>query len=171
RPPGGQGKGTGMSRLRRELAVAPPTGVAIAALAALAATVAFSLPAQGFPLPARVALCAVIAVLLFVYFFLVAYIYGDARRRGMRHVLWAVVATVVPNALGIIAYFLLREPLLQPCPACGALGRSGFAFCTRCGAPLARTCASCRRPLEPGWSHCAHCGAPVSSASPTPAGA
>jgi hypothetical protein len=160
-----------MSWLRRELAVAPRTGVVISLLPALAAAVAWSFVAQGFPPVPRLLLGVVWAVFFFVYGLLVSYIYGDARRRGMRHVLWTVVAAVVPNGLGIIAYFLLREPLLRPCGACGAPARRGFAFCPRCGAAVAETCAACRRALEPGWSHCAHCGAPVASPSPAPAGA
>src|SRR5262249_41951776 len=126
-----------------------------------AAAVALSFAAQGFPPLARGASVALTTFLVFVYFFIVVYIYGDARRRGMRHVIWALVAAMAPNCLGFIAYFLLREPLLPPCAACGTPARRGFAFCTKCGAQLTETCAKCRRALEPGWSHCAHCGAPV----------
>ena len=160
-----------MSWLRREFAVAPRTGVAIAALVALAAGGLFSFPTQGFPVVPRVALVALTTILVFLYFVLVAYVYGDTRRRGMPRVVWTVVAAMAPNALGLIAYFLLRGPLLRPCPACGTLAQPGFAFCPRCGAPLARTCGACRGALEPGWSHCARCGAPVSDPSPSPAGA
>jgi predicted RNA-binding Zn-ribbon protein involved in translation (DUF1610 family) len=135
--------------------------------AALLAAAGWSFAAQGFPIVPRLLLGAMFALMFFVYGLLVSYIYGDARRRGMRHVIWTVVAAVVPNGLGIIAYFLLREPLVQPCAACGARAKRGFAFCPRCGAAVAETCAACRRALEPGWSHCAHCGAPVSSPSPS----
>jgi hypothetical protein len=151
-----------MSGLRREFGVAPRTGVAISALLACAMAAVASFAAQGFPVVPRVALVGLATLFAFAYCFLVAYIYGDARRRGMRHVLWTVMAALVPHALGFIAYFLLREPLLPPCPACGSGGRRGFAFCTHCGAQVAaRACAACRRPLDPEWSHCANCGAPV----------
>ena len=160
-----------MSWLRRELAVAPRTGVVISLVPALVAAAAWSFAAQGFPIVPRLLIGAVFALMFLAYGLLVSYIYGDARRRGMRHVLWTVVAAVVPNGLGFIAYFLLREPQLPPCAGCGAPARRGFAFCSRCGGALAETCASCRRALEPGWSHCAHCGVPVSHPSPTPVGA
>jgi hypothetical protein len=150
-----------MSRLRREFDVAPRTGVAISAAVALLAATAWFFVAAGFPMAARVPLTAVLGLLVFLYGFLVSYVYGDAKRRGMRHRLWAVVAAVVPNALGFIAYFLLREPLLRSCAACGASARREFAFCPRCGSPLALACPTCRRPLEAAWSHCAHCGTPV----------
>jgi len=158
-----------MSWLRREFGVAAQTGVAISVLLALAAAVPFAFVAQGFPLAARVPMVALMSLFVFVYGFLVSYVYGDARRRGMRHVVWTLVAALVPNGLGFIAYFLLREPLLKPCAACGTPTRRGFAFCPHCGAPLDQTCAACRRALDPAWSHCAHCGAPVSNPSPAPA--
>ena len=100
-----------MSWLHRELAVVPRLGVLISLLAALAAAAGWSFAAQGFPVVLRLLLGAMWALLFFVYGLLVSYIYGDARRRGMRHVLWTVIAAAVPNGLGFIAYFLLREPL------------------------------------------------------------
>ena len=107
-----------------------------------------------------------LALLVFLYGFLVSYVYGDAKRRGMRYRLWAVVAALVPNALGFIAYFLLREPLLRPCGACGASARRDFAFCPQCGSPLARPAPRAGAPWSPAWTHCAHCGTRFGSASP-----
>ena len=43
------------------------------------------------------------------YLLLIGYITRDARRRGMSPVLWTFVAILVPNALGIILYFILRH--------------------------------------------------------------
>jgi hypothetical protein len=150
-----------MNRLRQEFAVAARSGVAISALLAVVAALLFVLVVQHRPVAARMALGAALALVIFVYGFLVSYVYGDAKRRGMRPVPWALVAAFVPNALGFIAYFLLREPLLQPCAACGATGRRDFAFCPQCGSPLRRVCSACRRPVEPAWSHCAHCGTKI----------
>jgi hypothetical protein len=150
-----------MNRLRQEFGVAARLGVAISALLAFIAALLFVLLAGKHPLAARIALAAALALFIFLYGLLVSYVYGDAKRRGMRHRLWALVAAFVPNALGFIAYFLLREPLLQPCAACGATGRRDFAFCPQCGSPLRRVCSACRRPVEPAWSHCAHCGTKI----------
>jgi RNA polymerase subunit RPABC4/transcription elongation factor Spt4 len=148
-----------MNWLRREFGVAARRGVAISAALAFVAALLFVLVIHEPPFAVRIALGAAMAVFVFLYGFLVSYVYGDAKRRGMRHGLWALVAACVPNALGFIAYFLLREPLLQPCGACGTLARRDFAFCPQCGSPLRRVCRACRRPVETAWSHCAHCGA------------
>ena len=158
-----------MSRLSEGFRVAPRIGIALSAISALAAGSAFLLVGgDELSVPGRVAAGISIALLVFTYGFLVSYVYGDARRRGMRHVVWALVAALVPNALGFIAYFLLREPLLQPCPSCGARARRDFAFCPQCGSALPRACPSCRRPVETSWSHCAHCGKSILGATPTP---
>lgn len=151
-----------MNRLREELGVAPRSGVVISAFLAFGAAVLWSLVAQGFPLAARIVLVAALSLLVFLYGFLVSYVYGDAKRRGMRQGIWTLVAALVPNALGFIAYFLLREPVLQHCGTCGATARRDLAFCPRCGSPLRPVCPACRRPLETAWSHCAHCGTKVS---------
>jgi hypothetical protein len=150
-----------MTRLREELGVPPRAGVAVSAVLALGSSFLWAFVAGGLPGPARTALTALLGLLVFIYGFLVSYVYGDAKRRGMRPVLWALAAALVPNALGLIAYFLLREPLAKRCATCGAAARRDFAFCAQCGSPLRELCAACRRPVDASWSHCAHCGTPI----------
>jgi hypothetical protein len=147
-----------MSRLRRELSVAPVAGVVVSAAVGLLAGFLLLWAGRGAPLPWRLPFGGAMALFVFVYGFLVAYVYGDARRRGMRYRVWAAVAALVPNGIGFLAYFLLRDPLPRPCPACGAAARRDLAFCPQCGTALAPSCPACRRPVEARWSHCAHCG-------------
>ena len=148
-----------MNRLLQECRIAARGGVAASAFLSFAGALVFILVMQGAPLGLRTVLGATLALFIFLYGFLVSYVFADAKRRGMRPWPWALVAGCVPNALGFIAYFLLREPLLQPCLACGATVGRGFAFCPQCGAPFGATCPSCRRPVEAAWRRCAHCGA------------
>jgi RNA polymerase subunit RPABC4/transcription elongation factor Spt4 len=98
---------------------------------------------------------------LVVYTLLVGFVYVDAKRRAMRYVMWTLLAVFIPNAIGIILYFLLRDPLPTPCPKCGMLVRNAFAFCPSCGSELLRACKACHRKLEPGWVNCAYCGTPT----------
>jgi hypothetical protein len=93
-----------------------------------------------------------------VYILLAGYVFADARRRGMNHILWTLLAIFIPNAIGIILYFILRDPVPVPCPTCGAQAQKGHAFCASCGAAVRVACAQCRQPLEPGWRACPRCG-------------
>lgn len=124
---------------------------------------------SGWPLWASVLFSGTMAMILFAYVLLVGYVNGDAQRRGMRRALWTVIAIFVPNAIGIILYFFMREPLLDPCPQCHVLVRSTFAFCPNCAAQLRTACPNCRRPAEPGWKTCAYCGAGLNLAPGAPA--
>ena len=96
---------------------------------------------------------------------LVGYVFGDARRRGMNHVLWTLLAIFIPNAIGVILYFILRDPIPVPCPSCGALARKGHAYCAGCGTAVRVACPQCRQPVEPGWRNCARCGAGLAGSS------
>jgi hypothetical protein len=102
------------------------------------------------------------------YVLLVGYVYGDSQRRGMNKVLWTLLAIFIPNAIGIILYFILREPVPVPCPSCGAPARKGHAFCASCGAAVRVACPQCRQPVEPGWRNCASCGVALTVAAHGP---
>ena len=103
------------------------------------------------------------------YVLLVGYVYGDARRRGMNSVLWTLLAIFIPNAIGIILYFILRDPIPVPCPGCGMPAKKGQAYCAGCGAAVRAACPQCHQPVEPGWRNCTRCGASFAPASSTPA--
>jgi len=117
-----------------------------------------------WPLAGKVGVSLGPGLPVFVLAALIGYIYADAKRRGMRYVLWTWLVILIPNAIGIIIYFVLREPLLAHCTRCSARVRPGFPFCPKCGAPLGQSCPKCGRALETGWSHCAHCGAALRAA-------
>jgi len=67
------------------------------------------------------------------YFLLAGYIYTDALRRGMPPIPWTALAVLIPNCVGFVLYFVLRKPILHPCPACGRGVAPDAAFCPRCG--------------------------------------
>ena len=80
---------------------------------------------------------------------MIGYVYADSKRRGMNSLLWTLLVIFVPKALGFIVYFLLRKPLLIPCPNCGTEVGSDFAYCPKCGHALAPTCSHCGRLSAP----------------------
>jgi RNA polymerase subunit RPABC4/transcription elongation factor Spt4 len=92
------------------------------------------------------------------YLLFIGYINRDAKRRGMSPVLWTIVAVFIPNALGIILYFILRQPLRGACPQCGYSVQTGFNFCPRCNYKLSPSCQQCQRVVGVGDIYCPYCG-------------
>jgi RNA polymerase subunit RPABC4/transcription elongation factor Spt4 len=95
---------------------------------------------------------------LAVIVLMVGYVNADSRRRGMNPLLWTLLVIFIPKALGFIAYFLLRKPLLMACPNCGTAVGSDFRFCTKCGYGIAPACAYCGRAVDRDYRCCPYCG-------------
>ena len=155
-----------MSRFLAALRVIPITARIIAAIVYLGAAIGIGAgnwektydvhdpePIWAFSL-----LVALAPLVLTAWVLLVGYISGDACRRGMRHTVWTLLAIFTPSGLGIILYFLFREPMLRPCPSCSAGNKVGLPYCPNCGYTLGRICPGCNRPVDEGWKNCAHCG-------------
>jgi RNA polymerase subunit RPABC4/transcription elongation factor Spt4 len=111
-----------------------------------------------------------LGLVLGCFLLFIGYINRDAKRRGMSPVLWTIVAVLIPNALGIILYFVLRQPLRSACPQCGYAVQTGFNFCPRCNYKLSPSCPQCQRVVGVNDVYCPYCGtslrnqaAPVSS--------
>jgi RNA polymerase subunit RPABC4/transcription elongation factor Spt4 len=98
------------------------------------------------------------------YLLLIGYITADARRRGMSPVLWTLVAILVPNALGMILYFILRQPIRSACPECGSFVQSGFNFCPHCSTKLSPSCPKCQHMVTATDVYCPYCGTPLRAA-------
>jgi len=116
-----------------------------------------------WPLEGKLLFSYGIFLLVVAWIMLVGYVYADAKRRGMRHVMWTWLAALIPNGIGIILYFLLRDPLPRPCAGCSTVVKAGYTFCPHCGAPMQPTCPQCGKAVEAGWTHCPHCGAALPS--------
>jgi hypothetical protein len=158
-----------MSRFEQEWAIVPAAARWLAALAALGfvamMAAVFLLPALAARDPrAAYALVPIFLLTLFgvvpiaIWVLLIGYVFADARRRGMNALLWMLLAIFIPSAVGLILYFILRDPILLTCPSCGTAAARGHAYCASCGAQVRKACASCRAPVEPGWHNCPKCG-------------
>ena len=79
---------------------------------------------------------------------------------------WTLLAIFIPNALGIILYFLLRNPLALHCGKCGNTVNAGFSYCPRCGADLGLHCPRCRHGIRPEDVFCCVCGNSLTSSQP-----
>jgi len=107
-----------------------------------------------------------IFLILVAFVALIGYVYGDAKRRQMRYVMWTLLAIFIPDAIGIILYFILRDPLPKPCPGCGNPVKGGFVFCPSCGTSVQPTCPNCGKGVDPTWANCPQCGQQLPRHSP-----
>ena len=113
----------------------------------------------------RICFATLIPLFLATWVLVLGYVNGDAKRRGMRYVMWTFLAIFIPNAIGVILYFLLRDPLPSGCSSCGKPVGGTFTFCPHCGTNLAPTCPNCKRAVQREWANCAFCGTKLESSS------
>jgi len=106
------------------------------------------------------------AICMSAFVMLLGYIGADAKRRGMSPVLWVLVSLLVPYLVGVILYFVVREPLPFECPRCGRLVNAQFNFCPNCQCNLRPNCPNCRREVRSGDRFCPHCGLTLEGAGP-----
>jgi hypothetical protein len=150
------------STFSSETRLIPWVAWAIAAIAFAGAQVGFNVfiarQPDAPPLAARIILGLVAGSLLSIILLLVGYVNRDAKRRGMNSLLWTLLVIFIPNALGFIAYFIVREPKLEACPRCGEQVQTAFAFCPKCNYALLPCCPNCKHALKEGYSFCPYCG-------------
>jgi Double zinc ribbon len=162
-----------MNRFSDELSIIPRTAWTIALLAygcffwvLMFVAMPQDRELSHWPLIGQIAFSAGMPLFLLAAVLLIGYINADARRRGMRYVMWTLLAIFLPYSLGIVLYFVLRDPLPVCCGKCGAPGRPSFAFCPQCGAGLSTACPACKRPVDSGWKRCAYCSTPLNPSAP-----
>ena len=136
------------------------------------------------------AFTVVVVLLVILYVLSIVWVVRDAYLRGSYWYVWAIVALV--PLLGVIAYCLLRPPLLQidrdeqeleialkqrelmkfgECANCGYPVESDFVLCPNCHQRLKNLCGTCNHALDPSWTVCPYCATPVGAAPARPADA
>lgn len=119
---------------------------------------------KGNPALASLALAGIVTLIsLFMatFIFLVAYVNRDAARRGMNAALWTILILIfLPTwgLIGLIIYFLMREPLPYPCPQCAATVSARFNFCPNCKCNLQPSCPQCKHEVAELDKFCPFCG-------------
>jgi RNA polymerase subunit RPABC4/transcription elongation factor Spt4 len=164
---------TQRSHFSEELAIVPRGWVIAAVIAALLVETLFLVciprwaPHDLPPQPWYTLMGIVGAVFMAATLLLIGYIYADAQRRGMNALLWVFLIILIPKLIGFVAYFLLRKPLLAPCPQCGTAVSSDFGYCAKCGYALSPSCTNCGRMLKRDYVVCPYCGKTVTGGSST----
>jgi hypothetical protein len=151
------------SLLREELRLIPAWSMVLAVVAFVAAQyfVHMLMPHHrppNTPIGMRVFWGISWGAVLSVYALLIGYISRDAKRRNMNAGLWCLAAIFMPGAIGTVVYFLLRQPLVTPCPGCGAEIESGANFCSQCRFQVGLACGQCFRSVRSTEVFCARCG-------------
>jgi hypothetical protein len=144
--------------LTAEIRIVPLWAWTLAAIGFSSVQFIFNTILTGPPAWGRVLLGVLAGAILGCYFLLIGYISHDARRREMSPILWTLVAILIPNGLGIILYFILRQPLHKTCPQCGKAVQLAFNFCPRCSCRLSPSCPQCQRVVGANDVYCPYCG-------------
>jgi len=165
--PGTSGVGNGDKfGIKREIRVIPGWAFALAAIVFVLVPVLFftvlwpretDRPAVTFQILITLLPASILAFLVLM----AGYVNRDAGRRGMSRTLWTFLVIFVPNAIGFILYFLLRNPIRAECPKCGAVVDPRGNFCPRCGCRLHPACPQCRTAVRAGDTFCANCGTQI----------
>jgi len=113
------------------------------------------------------------AAVLSALFFMLGYVYRDAKRRGMHPALWTLLVLILSGGyffIGLIIYLLVREPLPFTCPQCGASVNARFNFCPNCKYNLHPACPACQHEVSDDDKFCPYCAAELHHRpSPLPA--
>lgn len=154
-----------MSRFTKELRIIPTPAWVVGWLAYLACAMPlffFAVPQDRdlgqWPRWGQGLFCFGMMLVIVAYIALIGYVYADAKRRQMKYVMWTLLSIFVPDAIGIILYFILRDPMPKPCPTCGNVVKPSFPFCPHCGTAVQPTCPNCGKGVDPNWANCPHCG-------------
>lgn len=128
----------------------------------------------------QAAFTIVVILLVVLYVLSIIWVVRDAYLRGATWWVWGIVS-LVPIA-GVIAYCLLRPPLLQidkdeqelevalkkrelmrygECALCGYPVEIDYVICPNCHTQLKNLCGNCGHALDPAWTICPYCATPV----------
>jgi hypothetical protein len=103
------------------------------------------------------------------YIFMIAYVYRDAKRRGMAAGLWTFLVIVLSPAyfaIGFILYFLMRAPLPYACPQCGKMVGARFNYCPNCKCNLHPSCPQCKQEVAEDDKYCPNCACDLRATPP-----
>ncbi|WP_165046088.1 MULTISPECIES: zinc ribbon domain-containing protein [unclassified Adlercreutzia] len=131
----------------------------------------------------QAAFTAIVVMLVVLYVLSIVWVIRDAYLRGTFWYVWGILALV--PLIGVIAYCLLRPPLLQidrdeqelevalkqrelmkygECASCGYPVESDYVICPNCHQRLKNLCGACHHALDPAWTVCPFCATPVGAA-------
>ena len=96
---------------------------------------------------------------LFFWIWVIIWVYGDAKKRGMEGILWALLVFFL-HWIGLVIYLIVRSgrpviPASRPAPP-APLSPPPVIVTPPPVKPAA--CPACGKPAQPEWSVCPFCG-------------
>ena len=110
------------------------------------------------PLSLRIYFALSWSALAALYVLMVGYVSKDAPRRAMSLRFWIAICLIMPGGIGSVLYFLLRQPIISRCPACGTRTQADFHFCPQCACQVSASCGKCYRSVNMTDLYCVQCG-------------
>jgi Double zinc ribbon len=148
-----------------EMKLIPRWSVALAAIAFVAIEYLFwiVLPAHqhhpgGPPIGMRIYFALSWGSLAALYMLMIGYVSKDAPRRAMSMRFWMLICIVMPGGIGAVLYFMLRQPIVSRCPACGTDVQSDYHFCPQCAYQVSSACGNCHTSVNVTDLYCVRCG-------------
>lgn len=155
----------GQSQFKRELAIIPTIATVLGVVAFVLIQIGLLILVPHYvdakdvpPMPALIAISLLGGAIMVVVIMMIGYVNADAKRRGMNSLLWTLLVIFIPKALGFLAYFLLRKPLMMPCPNCATAVGKDFRFCPKCGYAVTPACPHCGCGIQRDYVVCPYCG-------------
>jgi len=157
------------SSITEEVKLIPPWSIAVAALVFVfmqylywvilpAYRVALHVRPIAAPFGVRFYFALSWSSLAALYVLMVGYVSRDAPRRNMSTRLWVVICLAMQGGIGLVLYFLLRQPVVARCPSCGASIHTEFHFCPQCAYQVSAACGNCYRGVRVTDLYCVYCG-------------
>ena len=145
--------------LKREMSLIPAWAMVVAVIVFVGIIAIFwTVVAHNRPSEPLRFIAIIPATFLAFLALMIGYVNRDAGRRGMSRTLWTLIVIFVPNAIGFIIYFLLRDPIRTNCPKCGTWVGPNVNYCPSCRYSFNPTCPQCKTAVRPGDTFCANCG-------------
>lgn len=91
-------------------------------------------------------------------------VYKDAKAHHINALLWAIIASLVPNFIGVVVYLVVRSNAEKEkyCSHCKAVVDSAYNICPQCRSVFEKICPSCKHAVSKEVQICPYCGEDVS---------
>lgn len=98
-----------------------------------------------------------VALIIAVPVMISIFVYKDSSKRRMNKWLWMLIATYIPNFIGVIIYFIVRSDNFVKCVNCDKKISNDFDICPYCGEKVTCKCSECGKNVHSDWIACPYC--------------